>query len=75
MLLKVCANGARDISEHQTLSNNPVSVAAECANAIKTGAGSVHVHPKNHQGGKRVGAPGTLNDGWVLCVSTAQGPR
>lgn len=37
--MKVCANGARDISEHQALSNNPVAVATECAKAIKAGAG------------------------------------
>lgn len=61
--MKVCPNGARDISEHQALSNNPIAVAAECAKAIKAGAGAVHVHPKNQRGEESLSA--TDVDRWV----------
>ena len=72
--MKVCANGARDISEHQALCNNPVAVAAECAKALKAGAGGVHVYPKNQQGEESLST--TDVDRWgALCVSAAQIPR
>lgn len=66
MLLKVCANGARDTSEHPALSSDPSAVAAECAKAIAAGAGAVHVHPKNRRGEESLSA--TDVDRWVAAL-------
>ncbi|WP_322613659.1 3-keto-5-aminohexanoate cleavage protein [Dermacoccus abyssi] len=66
MLLKVCANGARDTSEHPTLSSDPSAVAAECAKAIAAGAGAVHIHPKNRRGEESLSA--TDVDRWVAAL-------
>lgn len=66
MLLKVCANGARNISEHPALSHDPVAIAAECAKAIAAGARAVHIHPKNSQGEESLSA--TDVDQWVAAL-------
>ncbi|MHA6751160.1 3-keto-5-aminohexanoate cleavage protein [Dermacoccus nishinomiyaensis] len=66
MLLKVCANGARDISEHPALSGDPDEVAAECARAIAAGAGAIHAHPKDDQGEESLNPPDV--DRWVAVM-------
>ncbi|MCT9868422.1 3-keto-5-aminohexanoate cleavage protein [Paenarthrobacter aurescens] len=50
MMLQVCLNGARRISEHPRLTIDPAHLAQDAAVAVAAGAGAIHVHPKNPRG-------------------------
>ncbi|WP_232529092.1 3-keto-5-aminohexanoate cleavage protein [Mycetocola zhujimingii] len=47
-LLQACLNGARPANEHPRLSATPMT--AEAIAAVRAGARSLHVHPKNSRG-------------------------
>lgn len=66
MLIKVCANGARDIEDHAALSLDPDEVAADCSESVRAGAGAIHVHPKNRRGEESLRAPDV--DRWVAAM-------
>ncbi|WP_447911667.1 3-keto-5-aminohexanoate cleavage protein [Microbacterium phyllosphaerae] len=50
MLVQVCLNGARDVTEHPGLSADATLAAADAARAVAAGAQEIHVHPKDAEG-------------------------
>jgi uncharacterized protein (DUF849 family) len=50
MLLKACLNGPRRPGDHPALPVTPRELAAAAAGAVATGAGALHVHPKDDSG-------------------------
>ncbi|MGY1845938.1 3-keto-5-aminohexanoate cleavage protein [Blastococcus sp. SYSU DS1021] len=50
MLLQACLNGSRRPGEHPALPVTPAAVARDAALVVASGAGAVHVHPKDDAG-------------------------
>lgn len=49
-MLKACLNGGRTPADHPAVPVTPEAVAADAARCVALGAGSVHVHPRDHTG-------------------------
>lgn len=88
MLLKACLNGSRRPGEHPALPVRPSEVAEAAVAAVAAGAGAVHVHSKDVEGGDtldaaalarvveaaRAAAPGT-SVGVTTGAWASSGPR
>src|SRR5689334_19524262 len=59
MLLKAALNGRRRPSEHPAVPVTPAQLAHESASAVRTGAGAIHVHPRDADGQESL-APGDV---------------
>ena len=51
-MVKACLNGARAATEHPSLPLSPDQLAAEATAAVAAGAGAVHIHPRDGEGGE-----------------------
>ncbi len=50
MLIKACLNGGATRAEHPSVPQTPDELAAEASAAVSTGAGAVHLHPRDASG-------------------------
>ena len=56
MLLKACLNGARAAGEHPALPVRPAELAADALACVRLGAGAIHLHPRDEDGGETLAA-------------------
>ncbi|WP_241795812.1 3-keto-5-aminohexanoate cleavage protein [Microbacterium sp. C5A9] len=69
MLVQVCLNGARDVTEHPGLSADATLAAADAARAVAAGAQEIHVHPKDAEGRDTLDA--THVTSWLRALRSA----
>ena len=60
MLIQACLNGARSSAEHPALPCTPAELARSAAVAVRSGAGSLHVHPRAADGSQSL-APADID--------------
>lgn len=56
MLLKACLNGSRTPGEHPALPLTPQELAHDARLVVATGAGALHIHPRNATGAQSFAA-------------------
>lgn len=71
MLLKACLNGARGPSDHPALPVTPEQLAADARACVETGAGAIHLHPRDADGRESLDA--AVIDPVVATVKAACG--
>jgi uncharacterized protein (DUF849 family) len=50
MLIKVCLNGGTTRQQHPSVPRTPGELAADARDAVRAGAGAIHVHPRDASG-------------------------
>jgi uncharacterized protein (DUF849 family) len=52
MLIKACLNGGTTRQQHPSVPRTPGELAADAQDAVRAGAGAIHVHPRDASGGE-----------------------
>jgi uncharacterized protein (DUF849 family) len=65
MLIKACLNGGTTRQQHPSVPRTPGELAADAQEAVRAGAGAIHVHPRDASGEE------TLEPGPVLAAVRA----
>jgi uncharacterized protein (DUF849 family) len=52
MLIKACLNGGTTRQQHPSVPVTPAELAADASDAVRAGAGAIHVHPRGVSGGE-----------------------
>lgn len=52
MLIKACLNGSTTRQQHPSVPRTPEELAADAQDAVRAGAGAIHVHPRDASGGE-----------------------
>ena len=60
MLIKACLNGGRTRDEHPSVPQTPAELAADAAAAVRSGAGAIHLHPRDPSGAETLDAEAVL---------------
>ncbi len=50
MLIKACLNGGTTRLQHPSVPRTPAELAADASEAVRAGAGAIHVHPRDASG-------------------------
>lgn len=60
MLIKACLNGGTSRSQHPSVPQTPEELAADAREAVRQGAGAIHVHPRDASGQETLEADAVL---------------
>ena len=60
MLIKACLNGGTSRRQHPAVPRTPEELAADARDAVRAGAGAIHVHPRDASGDETLEADAVL---------------
>ncbi len=60
MLIKACLNGGTTREQHPSVPRTPEELAADARDAVRAGAGAIHVHPRDAAGAETLEADAVL---------------
>jgi uncharacterized protein (DUF849 family) len=69
MLIKACLNGGTTRQQHPAVPLTPDELAVDARDAVRAGAGAIHVHPRDASGDETLEAAGSSP------LSARSGPR
>jgi uncharacterized protein (DUF849 family) len=60
MLIEACLNGGTSRRQHPSVPRTPEELAADARDAVRAGAGAIHVHPRDASGDETLEADAVL---------------
>jgi uncharacterized protein (DUF849 family) len=74
MLIKACLNGGTTRLQHPAVPLTPDELAADARDAVRAGAGAIHVHPRDSSGDETLEADAVLAAVRAIRAAVPQAP-